>query len=188
MNSIRARLLLAVLGLVVLAALGLGGVTYRAVHAEVEALFDYQLRQMALSLRDQGEVAPAQAAALADGQLDFVVQIWTADGRAMYAPWPHPALPQRAPLGLADIGTGTTVWRAFTVATPSRVIQVAQPLQVRRRLAAEAAWRSVWPLLLVAPLLGAAAWGRRCASAMRPRSRRCPRPGCRTRSRRWWRR
>jgi two-component system OmpR family sensor kinase/two-component system sensor histidine kinase QseC len=178
LNSIRARLLLAVLGLVVLAALGLGGVTYRAVHAEVEALFDYQLRQMALSLRDQGEVAPAQAAALADGQLDFVVQIWTADGRAMYAPWPHPALPQRAPLGLADIGTGTTVWRAFTVATPSRVIQVAQPLQVRRRLAAEAAWRSVWPLLLVAPLLGAAAWGftslalaplRRVAAAVRER-------------------
>lgn len=178
MNSLRARLLLALLGLLALAALVLGSVTYRSVHAEVEALFDYQLRQMALSLRDQGEVAPAQAAALADGQLDFVVQIWTADGRTLYAPRPHEALPQRAPLGLADVGAGATTWRAFTVATPSRVIQVAQPLGVRRRLAAEAAWRAVWPLLLVAPLLGAAAWGlsalalaplRRLADAVRER-------------------
>ena len=53
--------------------------------AETEALFDYQLRQMALSLRDQGEIAPAQAGTLADEQLDFVVQIWTVDGRSIYA-------------------------------------------------------------------------------------------------------
>ena len=85
MNSIRARLLLAVLGMLALSALVVGVLTYRNVHAEAEALFDYQLRQMALSLRDQGEVDPAQAGALADEQLDFVVQIWTADGRAIYA-------------------------------------------------------------------------------------------------------
>ncbi|HOW48231.1 MAG TPA: ATP-binding protein [Rubrivivax sp.] len=158
MRSIRARVLAAVLGLLGAAALLIGALTYRGVHAEVETLFDYQLRQMALSLRDQGEVAPAQAAALADGQLDFVVQIWTADGRAIYAPRPHAQLPLRAQLGLADVSVGGATWRSYTVATPSRVIQVAQPLAVRRRLAAEAAWRSVWPLLLVAPLLGAAAW------------------------------
>ena len=38
---------------------------YRSVLAETEALFDYQLRQMALSLRDQGEVAPAMLAQIA---------------------------------------------------------------------------------------------------------------------------
>ncbi|HRY87722.1 MAG TPA: two-component sensor histidine kinase, partial [Rubrivivax sp.] len=61
MRSIRARVLAAVLGLLGAAALLIGALTYRGVHAEVETLFDYQLRQMALSLRDQGEVAPAQA-------------------------------------------------------------------------------------------------------------------------------
>jgi hypothetical protein len=66
LSSLRARLLAAVLGLLALAALLVGGVTYRNVRAEAESLFDYQLRQMALSLRDQGEVAPAQASALAD--------------------------------------------------------------------------------------------------------------------------
>ena len=78
MNSIRVRVLLALLGMLAVTALVMGGVTYRNVLAETEALFDYQLRQMALSLRDQGEIAPAQANSLADEQLDFVVQIWSA--------------------------------------------------------------------------------------------------------------
>ena len=80
MNSIRIRLLLALLAILAAAAAVLGGFTYHNVLVETEALFDYQLRQMALSLRDQGEIDPSQAQALADGQLDFVVQIWNVDG------------------------------------------------------------------------------------------------------------
>ena len=170
MSSIRARLLLAVLGMVAVTALGVGAVTYRSVRAETEALFDYQLRQMALSLRDQGEVAPAQASALVDQQLDFVVQVWTSDGRAIYASRAHAALPQRAQLGLADVTVAGQVWRSFSVAMPSRVIQVSQPLAIRRQLAADAAWRAVLPLLLVAPFMAAAAWWL-TALALRPLQR-----------------
>jgi signal transduction histidine kinase len=170
MSSIRARVLLAVLGLLAVTALGVGIVTYRSVRAETESLFDYQLRQMALSLRDQGEVAPAQASALVDQQLDFVVQVWTADGRAIYASRAHAALPQRAQLGLADVRVAGQVWRSFSVAMPSRVIQVSQPLAIRRKLAADAAWRAVLPLLLVAPLMAAAAWWL-TALALRPLQR-----------------
>ena len=167
MSSIRARVLLVVLGMLALAAALLGSLTYQNVRAETEALMDYQLRQMALSLRNQGEVAPAQASALADEQLDFVVQVWTADGRAIYASRAHAALPTRAQLGFADVSVGGQVWRSFSVAMPSRVIQVSQPLQIRRRLAADAAWRAVWPLLLVAPFIAlAAAWS--TALALRP--------------------
>jgi two-component system OmpR family sensor kinase/two-component system sensor histidine kinase QseC len=169
-SSIRARLLLAVLGMVAVTALGVGAVTYRSVRAETEALFDYQLRQMALSLRDQGEVAPAQASALVDQQLDFVVQVWTSDGRAIYASRAHAALPQRAQLGLADVTVAGQVWRSFSVAMPSRVIQVSQPLAIRRQLAADAAWRAVLPLLLVAPFMAAAAWWL-TALALRPLQR-----------------
>ncbi len=170
MNSIRTRWLAAVMGLLAAAALLVGGFTYRNVRAETEALFDYQLRQMALSLRDQGEVAPAQASALVDEQLDFVVQVWSADGRAIYASRRHAALPLRAQLGYADVGVQGQVWRSFSVATPSRVIQVAQPLAIRRKLAADAAWASVLPLLLIAPFMAAAAWWL-TALALRPLQR-----------------
>jgi two-component system OmpR family sensor kinase/two-component system sensor histidine kinase QseC len=50
------------------------------------------------------------------------------------------------------------VWRSFSVAMPSRVIQVSQPLAIRRKLAADAAYAAVLPLLLIAPFMAAAAW------------------------------
>ncbi len=158
MTSIRARLLAWILATLAFGAVVMGFAAYHNVLHETEALFDYQLRQMALSLRDQGEIAPAQAGALTDTDFDFVVQIWTVDGRSIYASRAHPELPARAVLGFADVAAGDKTWRTFSVATPHRVIQVAQPLQIRQRLAAEAALRSVLPLLAVAPLMAAAVW------------------------------
>jgi two-component system OmpR family sensor kinase/two-component system sensor histidine kinase QseC len=158
MNSLRVRLLLALLAMLALAALAMGGVTYRNVLAETEALFDYQLRQMALSLRDQGEIAPDQARAFADQQLDFVVQIWAVDGRTIYESRAHSELPARALLGLADVNVNGQAWRTYSVATPERVIQVAQPLAIRQRLAADAAWRSITPLLVIAPVMALVVW------------------------------
>jgi signal transduction histidine kinase len=185
MNSIRVRLLVSLLAMLAAAALVMGGFTYRSVLAETETLFDYQLRQMALSLRDQGEIAPGQASTLADEQLDFVVQIWTVDGRSIYASRAHSTLPERALLGLADISVQGQTWRTFGVATPQRVIQVAQPRQIRQRLAANAALRSVAPLLLLAPLLALAIWWlaaltlaplRRVAAGVRERDERSLQP------------
>lgn len=158
MNSIRVRVLLSVLGMLVVTAVVMGAVTYRNVLAETEALFDYQLRQMAFSLRDQGEIAPAQASTLADEQLDFVVQIWTEDGRIIYPPRLRNDLPTRALLGLADVTVRGKTWRTFSVATRDRVIQVAQPLQIRQSLAAGAALRSVAPLLFIAPAMALVFW------------------------------
>jgi len=158
MTSLRARLLAWILATLAFGALLMGFAAYRSVLQETEALFDYQLRQMALSLRDQGEIAPAQASAWADADFDFVVQIWTVDGRAIYASRAHTELPARAVLGFADIVVQGKTWRSFSVATPERVIQVAQPQQIRQRFAAEAALRSALPLLAVAPLMAAAVW------------------------------
>ena len=153
MSSIRTRLLVSLLATLALAALVLGGSTYRNTLEEAQSLFDYQLRQMALSLRDQGEIAPDQAGAFADAGLDFVVQIWTVDGRTIYASRQHSSLPSRAVLGFADVSVEGQTWRTFSVAARDRVIQVAQPRQIRERLAAAAALHSVLPLLLLAPAL-----------------------------------
>ena len=51
--SIRTRLLIALLALVGGISILAGMLTYRRVLAETSTLFDYQLRQMALSLRSQ---------------------------------------------------------------------------------------------------------------------------------------
>lgn len=157
-RSLRARLLLALLSLLACAAVVMGGLAYRNTLAQAEALFDYQLRQMALSLRDQGEVVASGEEWLSDERLDFVIQIWSRDGRVIYASQAHEVLPNRAQLGYADIRAGSQLWRTYSVATPARVIQVAQPEAVRRRMATDSALRSVTPLLLLAPALALAAW------------------------------
>jgi len=158
LRSIRLRLLASLVLLLMLAAAAMAAITYRNVLGETEALFDYQLQQMALSLRDQGEIASAEAGPLADEQLDFVIQIWTVDGRGIYASRPHSSLPARALLGLHTLDVQGRAWRTYSVATRDRVIQVAQPVEIRQRLAARAAWHSVVPLLFVTPLAALAIW------------------------------
>ena len=170
LGSIRSRLLASMAAALLLAVAVVGGTTYRSVLGQTEALFDYQLRQMAMSLRDQGEIAASEASAFNDEDLDFVVQIWRIDGRSVYASRAHRSLPSRAVLGLADITVDGERWRSFAVGTRDRVIQVAQPARIRQGLAADAAWRSVLPLLAVGPLL-AVAMGWLITRSLRPLQR-----------------
>ncbi|PTT80057.1 two-component sensor histidine kinase [Pelomonas sp. HMWF004] len=161
LGTLRGRLfaLLALLGAVT--ALAVAGATYFSVRAEADQLFDYQLRQTALSLRDQGRVAGDEAATLADPSLDYVVQIWSLQGLEIYSSRPQgmtEALPSRAVLGFTNLRLGGQDWRVFSAATPLRVVQVAQPLAVRQKLAALAALRSVVPVAVALPLVAAALW------------------------------
>ncbi|MBI3367713.1 MAG: sensor histidine kinase N-terminal domain-containing protein [Burkholderiales bacterium] len=169
-GSIRTRLLLSLLLALAAAAALVGGVSYRNVLLQTETLFDYQLRQMALSLRDQGEIAPQDAAALNDESLDFVIQIWRIDGRSVYSSRDHRALPSRTVLGFADIEVEGQRWRSFGVAARDRVIQVAQPWAIRQGLAADAALRSFGPLAAAAPLMAALLWWL-IAQSLRPLER-----------------
>lgn len=161
LGTLRGRLfvLLALLGAVT--AVAVGGATYVSVRAEADELFDYQLRQTALSLRDQGRIAGDEAAALADPSLDYLVQIWSVQGLEIYSSRPRgmtEALPPRAVLGFSNLRLGQQEWRVFSAATPLRVVQVAQPLDVRRHMAALAALRSVAPIAIALPLVAAAIW------------------------------
>lgn len=159
--SLRARLFAFVLVLAGVTALGVGGATFFSVLTEADKLFDYHLQQVALSLRDQGQIAPDEAAALANPDFDYVVQIWSLGGAAVYSSRPpglREALPASAVLGFSEITLDGQVWRVYAAATPLRIVQVGQPLAVRRRLAAEAALRSVWPVAVAAPLVALGLW------------------------------
>jgi two-component system OmpR family sensor kinase/two-component system sensor histidine kinase QseC len=87
-----------------------------------------------------------------------VVQIWTANGTVLYLSHPESALPDRATLGFSDVDANGRRWRVYSMASRGRIIQVAQPLQLRRDLAASAALRSLRPLFVLAPLLALMAW------------------------------
>jgi signal transduction histidine kinase len=157
-NSLRGRLLIFLLALAAVVAAIVGTVSYRSVLAETDQIFDYQLRQMALSLRDQGAIAEGERAALEDPSFDYVVQVWTSDGSITYSSHRRPGLPRSAVLGFVDMDIDGRRWRVFSATSRGRVIQVAQPLAVRHQLAAAAAWRSVSPLVIAAPLVALAVW------------------------------
>ncbi|HTV76762.1 MAG TPA: ATP-binding protein [Steroidobacteraceae bacterium] len=158
MRSIRGRLLVGLLLLVAVMSLVTGVITYRRVLNETSILFDYQLRQMALSIADQASsmsgnytLPPHQE------NSDFVIQIWDIFGTRLYSP----ELPflDKAILGYSDLTVRNERWRAYTYLTQTAVIQVAQPWSVRERLASESALRIVVPLLLLLLMMAAvAAW------------------------------
>src|SRR5271156_359693 len=157
--SIRARLLIALLALVAAISILAGTLTYRRVLAETSTLFDYQLRQMALSLRSQIPMAPRLELPPDQAGADFVIQIWDLYGTRIYFSRPGLPLINATALGYADVRVGGQQWRTYGLSTLDGVIQIAQPIRVRESLARGAALRVVIPLLLLLPLLGAAVVG-----------------------------
>ena len=159
MRSIRARLLLALLIAVAIVSAVAATVTYRRVLAETSTLFDYQLRQMALSLRSQISVAPRLVLPSESADTDFVVQIWDLFGTRVYLSRPGLPAINQVVLGFADLSIDGQRWRAYGLQTADGVIQIAEPSNVRERLARTSAVRVIVPLLLLLPMLFvAAAW------------------------------
>jgi two-component system OmpR family sensor kinase len=159
MKSLRARLLAWLLGgVVVVGAIG-GWVVYRNALAEADTFFDYHLRQTALILRDQPvQYLLAPQFPQTEAAYDFVVQVWSLDGVRVYLSRPHAVLPEITTLGFATVSTSEGRWRVFGVQAVTRVIQVAQPMSVRRQRAVELALQTLKPFALLLPGLALLIW------------------------------
>lgn len=136
---------------------------YGQARQEANALFDYQMKQMAAALPSQfaGPVVPpfiGSPGDLAHADEDVVIHIWDGSGRSLYLSHSHPALPSRAELGFSNVTTQQGEWRLYSMQLGPTVVQIAQPMSARRTLAARMALRTVAPLLLLLPLLGWLVW------------------------------
>ncbi|HEX4268941.1 MAG TPA: ATP-binding protein [Steroidobacteraceae bacterium] len=157
--SLRTSLLVWLLGGVVLAGVAGGFVVYRNALAEADAFFDYHLKETALFLRDQPvEYQFPTPIPPSDIAYDFVVQIWTIDGRRIYIGPEQAVLPNSTALGYSTVNSSVGQWRVYGAASPTKVVQVAQPMSVRRREAAQLALRTLAPFALLVPLLGLLVW------------------------------
>jgi two-component system, OmpR family, sensor kinase len=159
-RSLRARLLGSLLAVILLGALIQGAVAYRSALREAHQLFDYNMQQMASSLRSGipliNRGGPPELDNLND--FDFVVQVWTVDGIRIFESSPSLILPQRAVLGFSTVRTSRAEYRVYSIQTNTRVIQVAQDLAARRRLAGGLALRTVAPVAMIVPLLMLVTW------------------------------
>jgi signal transduction histidine kinase len=137
-------------------------IVYAVALNEIDELFDYQIRQLALAFAAQSIGHDSALAALPEGteheEFDFAVQISDKNGESLYRSPNYPALLTRATLGLSDVRDASGEWRVYVTRWGGRTIEVAQPLGVRREMAFASALRTLLPLLLTIPLLVAAVW------------------------------
>jgi two-component system OmpR family sensor kinase/two-component system sensor histidine kinase QseC len=156
-GSIRSRLLITLLTLVTCASLIAGWFAYRQAVQESATLFDYQLRQMALSLRNQVSLAQQIEVPRQQEDADFVVQIWDVFGRSIvYVSRPGLPAINRPNAGYANFDFNGETWRVYGLETVDGVIQVAQPVRIQEAIARSSALRVALPVLLLVPILGIA--------------------------------
>lgn len=171
MSSIRRTLLLWLSIGMSTGILIAGTLIYRQAREEANQVFDYQMKQVVASLPAQA-FSPLGPSPNVDpnNERDVVIQIWDSSGLRIYRSHEHTALPDRAELGFSNITARGVDWRVYSAQIGSTIVQVAQPLNDRLRLAAEMALKTVAPLLLLLPFLAILIWitvGRGLASIKR---------------------
>ncbi|MGC8508544.1 MAG: ATP-binding protein [Thiomonas sp.] len=154
MKSLRARLLLLLSAAVTIAALVQAVAVFHNAMREADAVFDYHLQQLALSLASGDMGLPGFGPNVSPGNdVDYVVQVWAPDGKRIYVSRPRSDLPSQAVLGYTNVQVGGEQWRVYSMQAGGRTIQVGQSTATRRALALGFALRSIWPMAVIAPLL-----------------------------------
>jgi two-component system OmpR family sensor kinase len=156
--SLRTRLLLVLLSATLVTILTATGATFYWARRELDQLFDYQLRQQALALRDKAQAFGLGAEIEPDPDQHIAIQIWDRRGTRLYFSHRAVRLPYVTELGYGTATVQGQPWRTYTIAVGARVVQVAQPMKIRQRLAADAAFRILYPMLAVMPILAVIIW------------------------------
>lgn len=159
MNSIRNQVLVSLLSMLILIGLVAAAGIYLTVQVEFNELFDYELRQVALSFRDDSlDIPVGPPVQIMDAEDDLVIQIWNHAGTLVYVSDALPVLPPRGAPGFSSVSTPGTEWRVFNIRLREHTIQVGQPVAVRHALAAAAALRTLLPMLFLIAGLGIVIW------------------------------
>ena len=157
--SIRRRLLVALLGALLLAGLIAAIATYASARSEVDALLDEELRQIALSLRNHGQLEMLRLQRASDDpELRVLVQVWDPAFDRPYSSRAIDPLPRLAAEGFATVEHDGRSWRVYATPSGKQAIQVAQPTAFRAELAAKSAGRLLLPVVIVLPFLALVGW------------------------------
>ena len=142
-----------------LIAISMAGLSaYWLAQEEANELFDYQLKQVAVSLNGSNDLPITVIAVDEDPDEDNVVQVWNTQGKPLFSSNPSRSLPRYDMLGLHTEAYQQKHWRIYNMLRQDLFIQVAQPIAVRDELAAELAGRILIPFVLLIPLLAGLIW------------------------------
>jgi two-component system OmpR family sensor kinase len=157
MRSIRRELLLWLMVGLVVAVAAAATTTYYQARREAKELFDYQLKQLALSVSNE-RLSVLPHAHEKEFDEDLAIQVWDQNQKLLYSSSPEVEIPSQPGPGYSNVATRRGRWRVFGILGHGKLVQVAQPLSAYEELAAAMAFRVVSPLLVILPLLGALVW------------------------------
>ncbi len=157
MRSIRANLVLWVVGTLALGTVVVLAATYVLTRNQVGRLFDDELKQVALAVHLREDWTQMRRVRIARPGFALSVRAYDKTGR-VYFETALPSLPSDLPQtyieGLASIGTADGPWRVYTHVTDEGTVQVGQALATREGLARELSLSMLMPMLLLIPVLG----------------------------------
>jgi signal transduction histidine kinase len=155
-RSIRANLVLWLVGALAAVSVAMLVVAYALTRNEIGHVFDDELRQVAYAVHlreDWNEIGRVRAARPG---FSLAVRAYDAAGR-LYFETAMPSLPgslrQTFAEGFARIETDEGAWRIYTHRTDEGIVQVGQPVIVRDALARDLALRVLTPMLPLIPAL-----------------------------------
>jgi two-component system OmpR family sensor kinase len=129
--------------------------TFQLSRLGMSALLDLRLEQVAGRLRTGlVDAIPTVAPRGSQPERDIVVTVWKDELPAPYrSTEPALPLPRNAPAGFVTTDVDGESWRIYTLREPGTVFQVAQRSEVRHELAEENAIDTLWPIVILVPLV-----------------------------------
>ena len=160
-RSIRRQVMWRVLGALAAGALVVGVAGYFLTLHEISEVLDDSLTQTGLLLADPDleNIQPRHPAPPAvnagDMESEIVAIARRPDGTLLFSSQPDASFRFDVRAGSSVQQQNGKLWHVFTVAQSDRIVQVAQPIDVRREVAAESASQLMLPLALLVLLAGA---------------------------------
>ena len=157
MRSIRANLVLWVVGTLALGTVVVLAATYVLTRKEVGRLFDEELKQVAHAVHLREDWTQTRRVRIARPGFALSVRAYDKTGR-VYFETALPSLPADLPQafgeGHASIETAEGAWRVYTHVAEEGTVQVGQAVGARDALARELSLSVLMPMLLLIPVLG----------------------------------
>jgi len=163
--SLRSQLRIFILGALCIGAPLLALAAYWVMLTEVDEVMNDSLQQTALLLADKdlrGPIAKVGTTTVLPGtdtESKLVAVARRRDGTLLFTSEPEIALGFAPTVGLSVQEVNATAWHVFTVTQSDRIVQVAQPVSVRRDMAIESASQLLVPLVATVVVMAALLFG-----------------------------
>jgi two-component system OmpR family sensor kinase len=157
-KSIRANLVLWLVGALAVGIIVVLAATYSLTRKQVGILYDDEMKQVAYAVHLREDWVEAGRVRIARSGFFLSVRAYDEKGR-VYFETALPSFPldldQTFGEGFVRVGTTNGTWRVYTHVTKEGIVQVGQPLATRDALARDLSFRVLVPMLVLIPLLAA---------------------------------